>query len=88
MLMAEQSTIKPLGKRVVVRPVPKEKERSGIILQDDLQKQKGEGTVIAVGKEVKSVHIGDKILFSPLYYDEIDQEHFIIEEEDIWAIVQ
>lgn len=77
-----------MGKRVVVKPVPKETEsKSGIILNPTLQKQKGEGTIIAIGKEVEKLKVGDKIIFSPLYYDEIDEEHFVLDEDDIWAIV-
>ena len=89
MLTSSASAIySPIGKRVVVRPVPKETEsKGGIILNQTLKKQRGEGTVLAVGKEVKKLAVGDHVLFSPLYYDEIDETHFVIEEDDIWAVV-
>ena len=78
----------PLGKRVVVQPVPKEtKTAGGLILNEALQKQKGEGTIIGVGGEVTKLKVGDRILFSPLYYDEINAETFILDEEDVWAVV-
>ncbi len=79
----------PIGKKVVVKPVPKEsKTSSGILLKEEIQKQKGEGTIIAIGAEVKKLKVGDRILFSPLYYDEIDEENFVLNEEDVWAVIK
>jgi chaperonin GroES len=78
--------IKPLGDRVVVRPLTDEEagtvSLSGIIIPDSVTKEKpGQGIVIAVGagkwdedgeKRIPmDVKVGDKIVFSKYGYDEI-----------------
>ncbi|MFM2381728.1 MAG: putative chaperonin GroES [Candidatus Parcubacteria bacterium] len=81
--------IKPLGDRVVVRPLTDEEagtvSLSGIIIPDSVTKEKpAQGIVIAVGagkwdedgeKRIPmDVHVGDKIVFSKYGYDEIKVE--------------
>lgn len=83
---AENSTIKPLGDRVVVRQLTDEeagtKSASGIIIPDTVSKEKPEqGVVIAVGegkwddagtKRIPmEVNVGDRIIFSKYGYDEV-----------------
>ncbi len=80
------SPIKPLGDRVVVRPLTEEEfgtvSHSGIIIPDTVNKEKPEqGIVIAVGtgkwdedgeKRIPmEVKVGDRIVFSKYGYDEI-----------------
>ncbi len=48
--MAKKAALRPLGDRVVVKPVPRdEKTASGIILPDTVQEKPQEGEVVAVG---------------------------------------
>lgn len=83
---AKESTIKPLGDRVVVRQLTEEeagtKSASGIIIPDTVSKEKPEqGIVIAVGegkwdedgeKRIPmDVTVGDRIIFSKYGYDEV-----------------
>jgi chaperonin GroES len=78
--------IKPLGDRVVVRPLTDAEagtvSASGIIIPDTVAKEKpGQGIIIAVGagkwdedgeKRIPlDVKVGDKIVFSKYGYDEI-----------------
>lgn len=81
-----ESPIKPLGDRVVVRPLSDEEagtmSPSGIIIPDTAKKEKPEqGIVIAVGegkwdedgeKRIPlDVKVGDKVIFSKYGYDEV-----------------
>lgn len=80
------STIKPLGDRVVVRPLSEEEmgstTSSGIIIPDTVSKEKPEqGVVVAVGagkwdedgeKRIPiDVKEGDRVVFSKYGYDEV-----------------
>jgi len=81
--------IKPLGDRVVVRPLTDQEAGtvsvSGIIIPDSAKKEKPEqGVVIAVGlgkwdEEGKNriameVKIGDRVIFSKYGYDEVKMD--------------
>ncbi|KXJ99121.1 MAG: 10 kDa chaperonin [Parcubacteria bacterium OLB19] len=83
---AEVSPIKPLGDRVIVRPLTDNEagttSPSGIIIPDTAKKEKPEqGVVIAVGlgkwdedgeKRIPlDVKVGDRIVFSKYGYDEV-----------------
>lgn len=84
------SPIKPLGDRVIVRPLTETEmgtmSPSGIIIPETAKKEKPEqGIVIAVGtgkwdaeKSVRipmEVKVGDKVVFSKYGYDEIKFEN-------------
>ena len=88
--MAETTTsgspIKPLGDRVVVRPLTEVEmgtlSPSGIIIPDTAKKEKPEqGIVVAVGvgkwnedgdkRMGMDVAVGDKVVFSKYGYDEV-----------------
>jgi len=94
--------IRPLGDRVVVKPVEREeKTRGGIFLPDTASKERPmEGTVQAVGEGRRddngklipmSVKAGDKIVFAKYSGTEFkveDVEYLILAEKDILGIVQ
>lgn len=78
--------IKPLGDRVVVRPLTDEEagtvSASGIIIPDTAKKDKPEqGVVVAVGQGkwnddgdkrlAMDVKVGDRVVFSKYGYDEV-----------------
>ena len=91
--------VKPLGQRILVKPLStEEKTKSGIYLPESAKEKPEEGEVLAVGEgkyiEGKlvplSVKKGDKILFSKYSPDEIKVEGkdlLMIKEEDILAII-
>ena len=93
--------IKPLGDRVLIKPLKAEgKTKGGIILPDTAKEKPQEGKVIAVGKgktlesgkvEPLEVKVGNKVLYGKYSGTEIKidgEEHLIVKEEDILAIVE
>jgi len=92
--------VKPLGDRILVKRIEEaEKTKGGIIIPDTAKEKPIQGKVIAAGKgkvnddgkviplEVKE---GDKILFGKYSGTEVkidDEEHLIMREEDILAII-
>jgi chaperonin GroES len=59
-----KSPITPLADRVVaVREQAAEKTASGLFLPDNAKEKPVIAKVVAVGKETKSVKVGDKILY-------------------------
>lgn len=92
--------ITPLGDRILVKPLEaEEKTKGGIILPDTAKEKPQEGKVVAVGKgkvledgkiQPLEVKPGDKILYGKYSGTEIkleDEEHLIIKEEDVLAII-
>ena len=98
----KQNTIIPLGDKVLVLPLDKEKKTdSGIIIPDTVDKERPEmGKVVAVGdgkmnddgKVVPmTVKVGDKVLFSKYGPDEVeieDEKYLIVSESNILAIIK
>ncbi|MCC6943732.1 MAG: co-chaperone GroES [Thermomicrobiales bacterium] len=92
--------IRPLGDRVVVRPLQREETtKSGIVLPDTAKEKPQRGEVLAVGAgrldddgdripmEVKE---GDHVLFAKYAGTELkieEEEYLILSEKDILAIV-
>jgi len=92
--------VKPLGDRVVVKPLAQEeKTKSGIVLPDTAKEKPQQGEVLAVGsgkmlengqKAPMEVKVGDKVLFSKYAGTEIKldgEEVLILGERDILAIL-
>ncbi len=93
--------LKPLQDRVIVKRIEEEeKTKGGIILPDTAKEKPIQGRVIAVGRgrllndgkihppEVKE---GDKVLFGKYAGTEVKidgEEHLILREDDILAIVE
>ena len=95
------ATLKPLGDRVVVKPLPREEmTKSGIYLPDTAKEKPQEGTIIAVGPgrmtdEGKLVpmtlKVGDKVLYAKYAgteYKQDDEELLICTEKDVLAIIE
>ena len=88
--------IKPLGDRVLVKPLNSEEvTKSGIVLPDTAEKEhSGQGEIIAIGDGEKirkmNLQIGDKIWFGKYSGDEVKvdkEEYKFIEEKDILGII-
>ncbi|MDD5622510.1 MAG: co-chaperone GroES [Actinomycetota bacterium] len=92
---------RPLGDRLLVKPNPsEEKTKSGIVLPDSAKEKPQEGKILAVGKGAKDekgniipmeVKVGDVVLYSKYSGTEVKidgQEHLIIKESDVLAIVE
>src|SRR5947208_13332301 len=92
--------LKPLGDRVVVKPVEKEeKTKSEIVLPDTAKEKPQEGIVQAVGtgrildngtKIPMELKVGDKVLYAKYAGNEfkVDEiEYLIVSEKDVLAIL-
>jgi len=100
--MAADFRIRPLGDRVVVKPVDREeKTKGGIYLPDTASKERPqEGAILAVGEGRRddagklvpmNVKAGDKVLFAKYSGTEFkvdDVEYLILSEKDILGIIQ
>ncbi|MDD5130602.1 MAG: co-chaperone GroES [Candidatus Omnitrophica bacterium] len=94
--------IKPLGDRIVVKPLEAEnKSKGGILLPDTAKEKPQEAKVVAVGKgkvlengtiAAPEVKVGDKVIFGKYSGNEITtkegEELLILREEDILAIIK
>lgn len=92
--------LKPLGDKLLVRPLEAETvTKSGIVLPDTAKEKPQEGEILAVGtgKLVDGkiipleVKVHDKVIFSKYGGDEIKvdgEELKIISESDVLAIIQ
>lgn len=81
------SPIKPLGDRVVaVREETENKTASGLLLPDGAKEKPVVAKVVAVGKTVKDVKTGDRIVYKEYSTTELKvdgTEYLIVKEEDI-----
>lgn len=94
--------LKPLGDRIVIKPLEAEaKSKGGILLPDTAKEKPHEGKVVAVGKgktldngtsQTPEVKVGDRVLYGKYSGTEITtkegEELLIMREEDILAIVK
>ena len=83
--------MQPLNDRVLVKldKVP-EKTPGGIYLPDQAKEIAFEGEVIAAGKEVKEIKVGDRVFIGKYAGVELkvdDEPHLMLKEEDILAKV-
>src|SRR6266851_3939034 len=90
--------LKPLGDRVVVKPVEKEERtKSGIVLPDTAKEKPQEGIVEAVGtgrildngtKVPMELEVGDKVLYAKYAGNEFkieEIEYLIVSEKDVYG---
>jgi chaperonin GroES len=92
--------LRPLGDRVVLKPVEREERtKSGIVLPDTAKEKPQEGIVEAVGtgrvldngtKVPNELAVGDKVLYAKYAGNEFkveDVEYLIISEKDVLAVI-
>jgi chaperonin GroES len=89
--------LKPLGDRVIVKPLPKEETtKMGIILPETVNKdnrQEGEIMVLGNGEKLQKLNlrVGQKVVFSEYGGAEIkiaNQEYKILNHDDLLAVVE
>lgn len=94
-------TLNPLGSKVVLQPLEKEKvTQSGIVIPDTADKGRPvQGTVVSVGpgaldekgnRVPPSVKAGDQVLFKKYGPDEVEIEgvtYLVADESDILAVI-
>jgi len=94
-------SIRPLQDRILIQRVrEEEKSKGGIIIPDTAKEKPVEGKVIAVGNGAiqkdgsvrpLQVKVGDVVLFAKYSGNDIKidgEEHLILREEDVLAIVE
>jgi chaperonin GroES len=93
--------VRPLHDRILVKRVEEEKKsKGGIIIPDTAKEKPQEGRVVAVGSgkvlddgTTRSLEVskGDRVLFGKYSGTEVNidnEEHLIIREEDVLAILE
>lgn len=86
-------TVKPLGERLLIKPIKEEKKtEGGIVLPDTAKEKPQKAEVVAVGDKVEDldVQVGDKVIFAKYAGTEIkidDEDYIIIDANDILAKV-
>src|SRR5216117_1377152 len=93
--------LRPLGDRVVIKPLEREEvTKSGIVLPDTAKEKPQEGEVLAVGpgkildngkRTTLEVKVGEKVLFAKYAGTEVKmdgEEYLILRESDIMGIVE
>lgn len=88
--------IKPIGERVLLKPIEKlEKTKGGIYIPESAKEEKKEATVVAVGndKDGKPLALskGDKILYGGYSSDDFEfegEKYLIIEFKDVLAKIE
>jgi len=93
--------LKPLGDRIIVRPLEApEKTKSGLVLPDSAKEKPQEGKVLAVGTgkllddgAIKALEIrsGDRVLYGKYSGTEVSlegEDYLILREEDVLAVLQ
>src|SRR5688500_6175245 len=93
--------LRPLGDRVVVRPLQRDGvTKSGIVLPDTAKEKPQQGEVIAIGtgrvlddgkRVALELSTGDRVLFAKYSGTEFkheDEEFLILRESDVLAIVE
>lgn len=81
----------PLADRIVAKPVEAEtKTAAGILLPDQAKDKTQVAKVVAVGKDVKEVKVGDRIVHSEYGPDRFKQDNddlLIVKEKDVLAVI-
>jgi chaperonin GroES len=93
--------MRPLGDKIVVKPMEaEEKTKSGIIIPDTAKEKPQQAEVIAVGpgkfddagkRMAMDVKVGDKVLHSKYGGDEFkigDDEYKILGQDDVLAVIE
>lgn len=82
-------SIKPLADRIVaVREAAETKTASGLYLPDGAKEKPVVAKVVAIGKDVKEVKVGDRVVYreyAPTELKTDGQEYLILKEEDVLA---
>ena len=90
---------KPLGDRILIKPLEaQEQTKGGIVLPDSAKEKPQEGKIIAAGEGKKegdkvtplSLKVGDKVLYGKYSGTEIaidSEDYLIVREDDVLGIV-
>lgn len=91
--------IKPLGDRIIVKPIERETMKGGIIIPDTAKEKPMEGEVLAVGagklddkggRIAMEVKVGDRVLYGKYSGTEVkidDETYLIIHQDEVLGIL-
>lgn len=83
--------LQPLADRIIMQQLEAEETtKSGIVLPGSAQEKPKMAHVLSVGKDVKEVKTGDKVIYKSYGPDEVKidgVEYLIAKEEDVLAVV-
>ena len=98
---AQNTTVRPLDDRVLVKPQePETKTASGIFLPETAKEKPVRGTVVAVGpgklndngdRSPVSVKVGDTVIYGKYSGTEVDingNEHMIMRESELLGVIE
>jgi chaperonin GroES len=93
--------LRPLGDRVVVKPLDREEvTKSGLVLPDTAKEKPQQGEIVAVGpgrvldsgdRVALDIQVGDRVIFAKYSGTEFkldDDDLLILNERDILAVLQ
>lgn len=93
--------LKPLGDRILIRPLEaRDQTKGGIVLPDTAKEKPQEGEIVAVGEGKRSdegkviplsLKVGTKVLYGKYSGTEVTidgEEYLIIREEDVLGIIE
>lgn len=99
MATATELKLRPLGDRVIIKPMPQEEKTSGgVILPDTAKEKPQKGEVVAVGPGKKTekgnrlpmeVGVGDRVLYGKYAGTEVKLqgvEYLIVKQEEVLAV--
>lgn len=78
--------MKAIGRKVIILTNKKEEvTKSGLIVKENQQTVLS-GKVLSIGDKVSLVEKDQEVYYSPYDFEELDKDHHIIDEDEIWAI--
>jgi chaperonin GroES len=84
--------LQPLADRLIAKPLEAtEKNAAGFFIPDSAKEKPQMGEVIAVGKDVKEIKVGDQVVYSQYKPDQIKvdgKDLLIMKEEDVLAVAK
>ena len=82
--------LQPLADQIVMKQIePETKTNSGILLAVEAQRPSRTAQVLAIGKDVTEVKVGDQVVYGKhMPIDVAGEELMIAKEEEILAIVK
>lgn len=82
-------TPRPFGNRVFIQRDEVKEERRGLIWVPDKARAKPqEGTVIAIGPDVTTVQVGDRVIFGRYSVLDVAPHGLVIREPDLIAVIE
>ena len=92
--MAEVN-FKPLGDRVLVKPIERETMKGGIIIPDTAKEKPLHGSIVATGKGTKDEEMvlkaGDEVLYGKYAGTELEYEgvkYLMMRQSDVLAVIE